>query len=207
MTRCRIIVSGVPFATDVPRAPAWFLTPPLWREHHPDGALRSTPHLATTASGTGRALEFQVRDARLTDIERISALLERVDPRWASAELSQAADLLRQLVYLPNAAVLVATEERSVVGVAVLALRPSVATGGLVGALDVLAVEPGSGADEIAAALLHEVIRSAGNKGCSELEVTLADDPTEFAHWRKLGFEAAGQRLTYALARVPTRAR
>jgi hypothetical protein len=83
-------------------------------------------------------LEFQVRDARLTDIERITALIERTDTRWNSAELNQVADLLRQLVYLPNAAVLVAVENKPVVGVAVLALRPSVSANGLVGALDLL---------------------------------------------------------------------
>ena len=44
-------------------------------------------------------MEFQVRDARLTDIERITALIERTDTRWNSAELNQVADLLRQLVY------------------------------------------------------------------------------------------------------------
>jgi N-acetylglutamate synthase-like GNAT family acetyltransferase len=148
-------------------------------------------------------LEFQVRDARLTDIERISTLIERTDARWTSAELNQASDLLRQLVYLPNAAVLVAVENKPVVGVAVLALRPSVAANGLIGALDLLAVEPGSGADEIVSALLREVIRSARNKGCRELEVGLADDPTESARWEKLGFRAAGLRLVYSLARVP----
>ena len=152
-------------------------------------------------------MEFQVRDARLTDIERITALIERTDSRWGSAELNQVADLLRQLVYLPNAAVLVAVENKPVVGVAVLALRPSVAANGLVGALDLLAVEPGSGADEIAGALLREVVRSARNKGCRELEMALADDPAELAQWTKLGFQAAGQRLIYSLARVPVTTR
>ena len=148
-------------------------------------------------------MEFQVRDARLTDIERISSLIERTDSRWTSNELHQAADLLRQLVYLPNAAVLVAVENRPVIGVAVLALRPSVQANGLIGALDLLAVEPGSGENEVAAALLREVIRSARNKGCRELEISLPDDAIESARWEKLGFRATGRRLTYSLARVP----
>lgn len=148
-------------------------------------------------------MEFQVRDARLTDIERISGLIERTDSSWGSVELQQVSDLLRQLVYLPNAAVLVAVENKPVVGVAVLALRPSVQANGLVGALDLLAVEPGSGASEIAGALLREVIRSARNKGCRELELSLPDDPVESARWEKLGFRATGRRLTYSLARVP----
>src|SRR4029079_15948743 len=133
--------------------------------------------------------------------------MERTNSRWGSSELSQAADLLRQLVYLPNTAVLVAVENRPVVGVAVLAFRPSVSANGLVGALDLLAVEPGSGADEITSALLREVIRSARNKGCRELEVGLADDPAEHAQWQKLGFQAAGQRLIYSLAKAPVTTR
>src|SRR4029079_7488821 len=129
--------------------------------------------------------------------------MERTNSRWGSSELSQAADLLRQLVYLPNTAVLVAVENRPVVGVAVLALRPSVSANGLVGALDLLAVEPGSGADEINSAVVREVIRSARNKGCRELEVTQSDDSAEDAQWKKLGFRAAGARLAYDLAKVP----
>ena len=147
-------------------------------------------------------MEFQVRDARLTDIERISTLIEQTDSRWTSEELTRASDLLRQLVYLPNAAVLVAAESRHVLGVAILALRPSVAASGLVGALDLLAVEPGSGANEVTDALLREVVRSARNKGCQELEAELPDDPSELARWKKQGFREAGRRLTYSLARV-----
>jgi predicted N-acetyltransferase YhbS len=167
-----------------------------------------TPEIPPTAAlGIGRLLEFQVRDARLTDIERISALIERTDSSWDSSTLNQAADLLRQLVYLPNAQVLVAVENKPVVGVAVLALRPSVAANGLIGALDLLAVEPGSGADEITGALLREVIRAARNKGCRELEIALSDDLVEATRWEKLGFRATGQRLVYSLARVPATAR
>lgn len=152
-------------------------------------------------------MEFQVRDARLTDIEQISRLIEQTDARWSSAELTSAADLLRQLVYLPNAAVLVAAEHKHVLGTAVLALRPSVAANGLVGALDLLAVEPGSGSTEVTDALLREVIRSARNKGCRQLEAELPDEPGELARWKKQGFIEAGRRLTYSLARVPMTSR
>jgi N-acetylglutamate synthase-like GNAT family acetyltransferase len=148
-------------------------------------------------------LEFQVRDARLTDIERISTLIEQTGSRWTSSDLAQAADLLRQLVYLPNAVVLVAAEGRHVLGVAVLALRPSVSANGLVGALDLLAIEPGSGSTEVTDALLREVIRSARNKGCRELEAELPDDAAESVRWQKQGFREAERRLTYSLARVP----
>ena len=152
-------------------------------------------------------MEFQVRDARLTDIEPISRLIEQTDSRWTSDELGQASDLLRQLVYLPNAAVLVAAENRHVLGVAVLALRPSVAATGLVGALDLLAAEPGSGSTEVTDALLREVLRSARNKGCRQLEAELPDEPSELARWQKQGFREAGRRLIYSLARVPVNPR
>ena len=148
-------------------------------------------------------MEFQVRDARLTDIERISGLIEQTDERWGSEQLSQAADLLRQLIYLPNAGVLVAADGRHIVGVAVLALRPSVAAAGLVGALDLIAVEPTSGSNEVIDALLREVVRSARNKGCRVLEAELPDEPSELARWKKQGFSEAGRRITYSLARVP----
>ena len=153
--------------------------------------------------GLAQALEFQVRGARLTDIDQISRLFEQIDSRWTSDELSQAADLLRQLVFLPNAAVLVAVEGRHVLGAAVLALRPSVAARGLVGALDMLAVEPQAGWTEVSDALLREVIRSARNKGCRVLEAELPDEPAELARWKTQGFAEAGRRLTYSLARAP----
>ena len=148
-------------------------------------------------------MEFQVRDARLTDIERITTLIEQTGSSWTSQQLVQASDLLRQLVYLPNAAVLVATENKHVLGVAVLSLRPSVAAAGLAGVLDLLAVEPGSGSTEVTDALLREVIRSARNKGCRELEAGLPDDAAETARWEKHGFREGGRRLICSLARVP----
>ena len=148
-------------------------------------------------------MEFQVRDARLTDIDRISGLIEQTGANWSSQQLSQASDLLRQLVYLPNAGVLVAADGKVIVGVAVLALRPSVAATGLVGVLDLLAVDPTSGSTEVVDALLREVIQSARNKGCRVLEAELPDEPGELARWNKQGFVEAGRRLTYSLARVP----
>ena len=76
-------------------------------------------------------MEYQVRDARLTDIERVSELIQRADPAWTEARISVAADLLRQLLYMPSASVMVALEGRQIEGVAILSLRPSVAARGL----------------------------------------------------------------------------
>lgn len=146
-------------------------------------------------------MELQVRDARLTDIDRITGLIERADPGTTSTELARAADLLRQLVYLPNAAVIVALDGRLVVGAAVLGLRPSVAARGLVGAVDLLLVEPGHELDGVADALLEELVRSARNKGCMTLDGAMPDDPAEVARWERFGFAEAGVRLSRSVAR------
>src|SRR5262245_18811932 len=70
--------------------------------------------------------EYQVRAARVTDIDRLVALGGDDLRMDRAASTLDAADLLRQLVYLPQASILVAEVQRNVVGGAVLALRPSV---------------------------------------------------------------------------------
>lgn len=152
-------------------------------------------------------MELQVRDARLTDIDRITSMLERSDSHTATNGVGNAADLLRQLVYLPNAAVIVAVDGRLVVGAAVLGLRPSVAAGGLVGSVDLLLTEPGHELDGVTEALLQELVRSARNKGCVSLDGALPEDPADLARWERLGFREAGQRLSRSLARTQTPAR
>ena len=139
-------------------------------------------------------MEYLVRAARVTDIDRIVALRDeggRVD-RGESA--LDAADLLRQLVYLPQASVVVAETQRHVVGGAVLALRPSVIAGGFVGTIDLLVVDPGHDADRVTEALVEELLRSASNKGCSVVETVQPDDPMERTRLERLGFGAAGPR-------------
>ena len=152
-------------------------------------------------------MELQVREARLTDIDRIRSLIERTDQRWSADNLSAAADLLRQLVYLPNAAILVALDGRQILGMAVLSLRPSVAARGLVGTLDILAVEPDYEASGVADALINEVVRSARNKGCVMVEATPAVEPARSRRFEELGFKDAGTRLSHPLAtqRAPAR--
>jgi ribosomal protein S18 acetylase RimI-like enzyme len=152
-------------------------------------------------------VELQVRDARLTDIDRIIGLLERAEPGSGQTDLTKAADLLRQLVYLPNAAVVVALDGKLVVGAAVLGLRPSVAAQGLVGTVDLLLTESGHELDGVTEALLEELVRSARNKGCVTLEGAQPEDPADIARWERLGFSEAGQRLSRSLARAQTTAR
>src|SRR4051812_21533724 len=52
---------------------------------------------------TTLSVEVQLRDARLTDIDRLVGLIERSDPQWSLEQLTNAGDVLRQMVYLPNA--------------------------------------------------------------------------------------------------------
>jgi hypothetical protein len=138
----------------------------------------------------------------LTDIDRAIGLIERADSRWTLESLTNAADVLRQMVYLPNTSLLVATDGRMLVGIAVLALRPSVSAGGLVGTIDLLAVEPGSEESGVIEALLAELIRSARNKGCALLEGNTPVEPAELARWEAAGFTDGGPRLRCPLVRA-----
>jgi hypothetical protein len=136
-------------------------------------------------------LEYLVRSARITDIDRIVALAGD----WSLARDRsplQAADLLRQLVYLPQASVLVAELRRDVIGAGVLVLRPSVRAGGYIGTIDLLVVGPDHDVDRVTAAIVEELIRSATNKGCTIVEVAQPSDPAERASWERLGFSQGG---------------
>ena len=106
-----------------------------------------------------------------------------------------AADLMRQMVYLPQATIVVAEARRVVVGGAILALRPSVRAGGYVGVVDLLVVDPEYDADRITEALLGELLRSASNKGCAVVEAIRPDDDTVVASWERMGFGEAGPRM------------
>lgn len=102
-----------------------------------------------------------------------------------------AADLLRRLVYLPQASIFVAEAGRLVVGGAVLALRPSVRAGGYVGTIDLLVVDPDHDPERITGALLEELIRSASNKGCTLIEAIRPTGPEDMGRWAVQGFVAA----------------
>ncbi|HEY7599617.1 MAG TPA: GNAT family N-acetyltransferase [Candidatus Limnocylindrales bacterium] len=148
-------------------------------------------------------VEYQVRDARLTDIDRIGELIQRADERWNDDHVSVAADLLRQLLYMPSAAVMVALDGRQIEGVAVLSLRPSVAARGLVGAVDLLVIEPGHELTGAIEALLAETIRSARNKGCVVLDAMVPVEPALLAAMERRGFSDGGGRLSLSLTGVP----
>jgi GNAT superfamily N-acetyltransferase len=156
-------------------------------------------------------VEYQVRAARITDIERLVALSGGVIRASDQKGTLNAADLLRQLVYLPQASVFVAEVRRDVVGGAVLALRPSVRAGGFVGTIDLLVVDPEHDADRVTEALLDEVVRSARNKGCTLVEAERSEDPAERTRWERHGFIEAGPRTERQVAAVgsaaPSRSR
>ena len=147
-------------------------------------------------------MEYLVRTARITDIDRLVALSDGVVPTSGKAGALNSADLLRQLVYLPQASIFVAEARRDVVGGAVLALRPSVVAGGFAGTVDLLVVDPDHDADRVTDALLEEVIRSAQNKGCSVVEAALPTDPAERTRWERHGFTESGPRTELHVAAV-----
>ena len=144
-------------------------------------------------------MEYLIRQARITDIDRLAAL-GRATIRESGRGSLDAADLLRQLVYLPNASLLVAEMRRELVGGALLVLRPSVIAGGYVGTVDLLVVAPDHDADRVTDALLEELLRSAGNKGCSTVEMAQPSDPADLARLERAGFAPAGPTLRRPLA-------
>lgn len=147
-------------------------------------------------------MEYLVRAARVTDIERLVALGDDTLRARRSDSPLGAADLLRQLVYLPQASIFVAEARRDVVGGAVLALRPSVRAGGYVGTVDLLLTDPEHDTERLTVALLEEVLRSAHNKGCTVVEAVQPDDPETRSCWETLGFEQAGPIMQRSVAAV-----
>jgi GNAT superfamily N-acetyltransferase len=147
-------------------------------------------------------VEYLIRPARVTDIERLVALSGDSGSSIAASGSLNSGDLLRQLVYLPQASIFIAEARREVVGGAVLALRPSVRAGGFVGAVDFVVVDPDHDTDRVFDALLEEILRSARNKGCSVVEAALPDDPAERTRLERHGFVEAGPRAECRVAAV-----
>ena len=144
-------------------------------------------------------VEYLIRQARITDVDRL-AVLGRTSIRGSGRGSLDAADLLRQLVYLPNASLLVAELRRELVGGALLVLRPSVTAGGYVGTVDLLVTAPDHDADRVTDALLEELLRSARNKGCTQVEIAQPEDPADLARLERAGFAPAGPTLRRPLA-------
>ena len=151
-------------------------------------------------------VEYLVRAARVTDIDRVVALSDDSVRMGRGESPLGPADLMRQLVYLPQASIVVAERQRVVVGGGILALRPSVQAGGYVGTIDLLVVDPEYDADRITEALLEELLRSASNKGCTVVEAERPDVDT-LARWQRMGFGEAGPRIQRTVTAAGTAAR
>jgi hypothetical protein len=142
---------------------------------------------ASDCEGATRRVEYRVRLAQITDIEPLVALSGDRLGDGSSGSLG-ASDLLRQLVFLPLATVFVAERRRTIVGGAVLAIRPSVRAGGYVGTIDLLVVDPTGEPEAVSDSLIEECLRSAANKGCASVEAPQPDDPAEHPRWERQGF-------------------
>ena len=151
-------------------------------------------------------MEYLVRQARITDIDRLYALCAEKGAVPGGDSPLDAISLLRQLVYLPAASVVLVEGNHQIVGGAVLGLRPSVRSGGYVGTIDVLVVATGVDGEKIADLLIEEMLHSARRKACTSVEVMLSPDAEYLSSWQDHGFARSGA-ITYKAAvavRAPT---
>ena len=147
-------------------------------------------------------MEVHVRTARLTDLDVAVRLLAHADPTGQPAT-ANVTDVLRNLLFVPSATILVAEHERQVVGVGILAIRPSVRSGPFVGVIDELGLattrledaERRRTADE----LIEALAGSARNKGCTRVEVTEPLATAERSLWKRHRFASRGQVVSRSL--------
>ena len=155
-------------------------------------------------------MEYHVRSARLTDVDAAIRILMR-DPADPDQQ-RQDTDRLRNLLFVPSATVVVAEEERRVIGIGVLSIRPSVRSGPFIGIIDELGVEAGTGrsgsaargADAaqrrgIGASIVEHLVVSARNKGCTRVDVTDPLATAEPALMKRAGFARRGALLSRAV--------
>jgi predicted N-acetyltransferase YhbS len=168
------------------------------------GRTRSRTVVAESCEVGPVGVEYLVRAARVTDIDRIVALSDESMRMGRGESPLGVADLMRQMVYLPQASIVVAETRRIVVGGAILALRPSVRAGGYVGTIDLLVIDPEFDADRIVEALLDELVRSASNKGCSVVEAERPAVKANLKRWQRMGFDEASPRLSRTVGAAGT---
>ncbi len=142
-------------------------------------------------------MEVHVRSARLTDLDAAVRLIAR-DDRDPGDERNDA-NYLRSLLFVPSATVIVAEAERRVVGVGVLAIRPSVRSGPFVGIIDEVGLGSGltDAADRRRAAdeIVEHLATSARNKGCTRIEVAEPLASAEPSLWKRHRFASRGRTL------------
>ena len=142
-------------------------------------------------------MEVHVRSARLTDLDAAVRILARDD---GEGDPRDDVDYLRNLLFVPSATVAVAEIERRVVGVGVLAIRPSVRSGPFVGIVDELGIAQAPTLDaaerrKVADAIVEHLATSARNKGCTRVEVSEPLASAEPPLWKRLGFASRGRTL------------
>jgi len=142
-------------------------------------------------------VEVHVRSARLTDLDAAVRILAHVGN---GGERRDDVDYLRTLLFVPSATVVVAEHERRVVGVGVLAIRPSVRSGPFVGIVDELGIAQAPTLDaaerrKVADAIVEHLATSARNKGCTRVEVSEPLASAEPPLWKRLGFASRGRTL------------
>ena len=142
-------------------------------------------------------MEVHVRSARLTDLDAAVRILARDD---GEGDPRDDVDYLRNLLFVPSATVAVAETERRVVGVGVLAIRPSVRSGPFVGIVDELGIAQAPTLDaaerrKVADAIVEHLATSARNKGCTRVEVSEPLASAEPPLWKRLGFASRGRTL------------
>jgi hypothetical protein len=148
-------------------------------------------------------VEVHVRSARHTDLASVARLLARAeaDPDAGRDDV----DHLRPLLAVPSATVAVAETDRRIVGVGVLAIRPSVRSGPYVGVIDELWTEREdvlATADRrrIADDLVEHLVGSARNKGCTRVEVSAPLATAEPSLWKRHRFASRGRTLGREIA-------
>ena len=142
-------------------------------------------------------MEVHVRSARLTDLDAAVRILAH---EGLEGGRRGDVDYLRTLLFVPSATVAVAELERRVVGVGVLAIRPSVRSGPFVGIVDELGIAQAPTLDaaerrKVADAIVEHLATSARNKGCTRVEVTEPLASAEPPLWKRLGFASRGRSL------------
>jgi hypothetical protein len=153
-------------------------------------------------------VEHHVRTARLTDVDAaMRVLLQDAAPDeevWRDGS-----ERLRSLLSIPPATVVVAEEERRVIGLGVLSIRPSLRSGPFVGMIDELATtmtaSGAAGATEsrrrraILSSMLEHLVASAHNKGCMRVEVADPLASAEPSLLKQAGFAKRGALLSRAI--------
>jgi hypothetical protein len=140
-------------------------------------------------------VEYVVRQAKITDIDRLYALCADKGVTPGGDAPVDAIGLMRQLVYLPNASVALVETGRQLAGGAVLGLRPSVRVGGFIGTVDLLVVADGHDGAKVADLLIEEMLHSARRKGCTSVEVMLSADSEFISSWHDHGFSRAAANV------------